>query len=201
MHGLVFHLLDSYGYAVLILLVGLESMGLPLPGETALLAAAAFASQGRLSIAWVAALAAASAIAGDNAGYWIGRKGGDPFLRRYTRKLHIRWSKVERVEKAFCGNAAKTVFLGRFVAFLRTFVGIVAGASGMAWPRFALWNAAGSLLWAALFSALGYFFGSHIAAFEHKFGWISLALGVAILAALFFFGRRWLHRRPRPEPA
>src|SRR2546425_596633 len=89
MHETLTNLLDSYGYVILFLLVGLESLGIPLPGETALVTAAAFAALGHLSIYTVIATAIAAAIIGDNGGYWIGRRGGIALVRRYGRILRL----------------------------------------------------------------------------------------------------------------
>src|SRR5712692_7751016 len=101
MHDAFTGLLHSYGYVVLFLLVGLESLGIPLPGETALVTAAAFAASGRMSIYLVVAVAAAASIIGDNGGYWIGRQGGLALVRRYGRYLHIEESKIGRAHDFF----------------------------------------------------------------------------------------------------
>ena len=119
-------LLQSYGYGVLFLFVGLESLGIPLPGETALVTAAAFAASGYLSIYGVIATAAVAGMAGDNGGYWIGRKGGLALIRRYGRALNIRDSRLDRARAFFERHGAKAVFLGRFVAILRTWTAIIA---------------------------------------------------------------------------
>src|SRR5438128_10458011 len=101
MHETLTNLLESYGYVVLFLLVGLESLGIPLPGESALVSAAAFAASGRLSLPSILFVAAAAAIMGDNGGYWIGRKGGPLILKRYGDVLHIDESKIGRARKFF----------------------------------------------------------------------------------------------------
>src|SRR3989440_11905243 len=99
MQGTVSGLVASYGYVVLFLLVGLESLGIPLPGETALVTAAAFAASGRLSIYRVVIIAAAAAILGDNGGYWIGRKGGLSLIRRVGRFLRVYETKLRRARE------------------------------------------------------------------------------------------------------
>src|SRR5262245_25875533 len=113
MHDTITNLLQSHGYVALFVLVALESAGIPLPGETALVAAAAFAASGHLSIYIVIATAAAGAIIGDNTGYWIGRKGGLPLVRRYGRFLHVDDSRLGQAQRFFEQHGAKTVFLGR----------------------------------------------------------------------------------------
>jgi membrane-associated protein len=135
----------NLGYPALVLLVMSESSGVPLPGETALITGAVLASQHRLQIALVIALAAAAAILGDNAGYLIGRKGGrwlllrpGPFARHRARVLEVG-------EPFFARHGSKAVFLGRWILGLRTWASWLAGASHMPWRSFALWNAAGGL--------------------------------------------------------
>src|SRR5438270_7995818 len=124
-------LLASYGYLALFVFVGVESLGIPLPGETALVTAAAFAATGHLSIYFVIATAAAAAIIGDNSGYWIGRKGGIRLVRRYGRILHVREKEMERAHTFFERHGAKAVFFGRFIALLRMWAPVLAGVSAM----------------------------------------------------------------------
>src|SRR6266700_2104197 len=108
-------------------LVALESLGIPLPGETALLSAAALAALGHLSIWAVVGTATAAAVIGDNAGYWIGRRWGVALLRRYGRVLHVDESHLARARGFFDRHGAKAVFLGRFIALLRTWAAVLAG--------------------------------------------------------------------------
>jgi membrane protein YqaA with SNARE-associated domain len=126
MHTTLTSVLDSYGYVILFLLVALESLGLPLPGETALVTAAAFAAAGHLSIAGVVATAAVAAMVGDHGGYWLGREGGLRFVRRYGRRLHLRETEIARAHAFFARHGAKTVFVGRFIALLRTWAAVLA---------------------------------------------------------------------------
>src|SRR5439155_24466189 len=110
------NLLESFGYVAVFLLVALESLGIPLPVESALVSAAAFSASGRLSLPWLLFVAAAAAIVGDNGGYWNGRKGGFLIIKRYGHVLHIDEAKIERARKFFERHGAKTVFIGRFIA-------------------------------------------------------------------------------------
>lgn len=182
MHGTIPGLIESFGYPVLFLLVGLESFGIPLPGETALVTAAAFAASGRLSIIGVIAAAAAGAILGDNGGYWVGRKGGLALVRRYGRVLHLNESHIDRARGFFERYGARAVFIGRFVALLRTWAAVLAGAAHMPYRTFTIYNALGGLVWAALFGGLGYAFGRNLPQLEHYVGQASLV--VVLLAAL-----------------
>src|SRR5438034_1709946 len=141
-------LVRDYGLFILFLLIAMESAGIPLPGETALVAAGVLASQGDMSIVAVIAVAAVAAIAGDNVGYWAGRLGG--------RALLERWSFLERhasrvlpwSERFFERHGGKTIFLARFIAVLRVTAAWLAGISKMHWWLFFLWNAAGGIVWA-----------------------------------------------------
>ena len=192
MHQTLTNFISSYGYIAVFLLVGLESLGIPLPGETALITAAAFAGSGRLSIYILVPVAAVAAILGDNCGYWIGRKGGLRLIRRYGRVLHVDEREIERARKFFEKYGAKTVFLGRFIALLRTWAAVLAGVACMRYPVFMFYNALGGVIWATLFGTLGYVFGRNLPKLEHYVGQASLAL--ALLAALvvaLFLAARW----------
>ncbi len=181
MHETIAGLIGSYGYAVLFLLVGLESLGIPLPGETALVTAAAGAALGHLSISAVIATAVAAAIIGDNGGYWIGRKGGIALVRRYGRVLHLNESHLARAHTFFERHGPKTVFIGRFIALLRTWAAVLAGVAHMPYRTFLLYNALGAVCWAVIVATLGYGFGRNLPHLEHYIGQASLA-GVLLVA-------------------
>jgi len=192
LHETIAGLIASYGYVVLFLLVGLESFGIPLPGETALITAAAFAALGHLSISTVIATAVAAAIIGDNGGYWIGREGGIALVRRYGRVLHLNESHLARAHSFFERHGAKTVFIGRFIALLRTWAAVLAGAAHMRYGTFMLYNALGAVCWAVIFGTLGYAFGRNLPQLEQYVGQASLA-GVLLVALVvgLALGWRW----------
>jgi membrane protein DedA with SNARE-associated domain/membrane-associated phospholipid phosphatase len=176
-------------------LVFLESLGVPLPGETALLTASALSATGRLAMAGVLLAAAAGAIAGDACGYWIGRLGGFRLLQRYGRLVRLDDGKLEHGRRFFQRHGGKTVFLGRFVALLRTTAALLAGVSCMPYVRFTLFNAAGGICWTLLVGTLGFIFGRNLPAVER---WIAQAgamavLLLALLVALPFAGG-WIVR-------
>src|SRR5260221_10439299 len=195
MQSWISSLLQSYGYGVLFLFVGLESLGIPLPGETALVTAAAFAASGYLSIYVVIATAAVAGMAGDNGGYWIGRKGGLALIRRYGRALTVRDSRLDRARAFFERHGAKAVFLGRFVAILRTWTAVIAGVGQMRYGTFMLFNALGSIAWASVFGTLGYVFGRNVPGLERYVGRTSLAV-VLLLAITISVALGW-HRFQR----
>src|SRR5260370_139914 len=186
-------LVASYGYVVLFFVVGLESLGLPLPGETALVRSAAWGALGRVSICAVGATAGVAAIVGDNGGYWMGREGGIALVRRFGRFLHLNESHLERAHRLFERHGAKTVFFGRFIALLRTWTAVLAGAARMPYTRFMLYNALGGVCWSVIFGTLGFVFGRNLPQLEHYIGQASLAgaLLVARVVGLVLLAR-WL---------
>ncbi|MDB4917477.1 MAG: hypothetical protein JWM95_5121 [Gemmatimonadetes bacterium] len=184
------HAVERYGYFAIALIVTLEGFGLPLPGETAVVSAAAFASRGSMSVVGVAIAAAVGALLGGSGGYWIGRIGGRPLLLRYQHLIHIDGKRIARAEAYFKRHGVKTVFFARFIALLRIFGSLFAGVAHMPFVTFTLVNLAGGVLWAATFSALGYSFGRNLPLLEDWLGEISLALSVMVVIAIVWFWRR-----------
>ncbi len=174
-------LITSYGYLALFALVAAESLGVPLPGETALITAGIYAGHThRLSPWLIFAVAAAAAIIGDNIGYWIGDKGGYRLARRYGPKVRLDERKLKIARYLFDRHGAKVVFFGRFVAVLRTYAAFLAGTSRMRWRKFLPANAAGGILWAAAYTLAAYLAGT---ALQQASGTINLILaGAAVLA-------------------
>lgn len=192
-------LVARYGYALLVVLIGLESFGIPLPGETALITAGALAARGHLNVFLVITAAAAGAIIGDNAGYWLGRKGGIALVRRFGRKVGLTETKLLRVRRFFEDHGPKTVFIGRFIALLRSWAAALAGVGEMPYGTFSLYNALGGIAWAAVFGTLGYVFGHNMRLLERYLGRVSLALVVLVVAGALVFLRR--HRRHDEQAA
>jgi membrane protein DedA with SNARE-associated domain len=193
--GLVHH----YGLIALFVVVMLESGGIPMPGETALVAAAIFASQGKLNIAQVIAVAAAAAIIGDNLGYWVGRTGGRKLLERVA--FLDRWTgrTLPWAERFFQRHGGKTIFLARFFSVLRVTAAWLAGISRMHWWTFFLWNAAGGIVWAALVGLVAYYVGHAAADAIDRYGlWAGVGL-VVLLAIAFGAVHLWKKRMLRAE--
>jgi len=190
-HGLT-HLLASYGYWAVLLAVAIESVGLPVPGETMLLAAAIYAgTTHHLSIPLVIAAAAAGAILGDNLGFLLGREGGYRLLHRYGRYIHLDERRLKLGHYLFQRHGGKVVFFGRYVAVLRTGAAFLAGTNRMAWDRFLFYNATGGVLWAAVYGLGGYVLGHNVHRFMGPLGAVTLALGVlAILVSLVVLRRQ-----------
>jgi membrane protein DedA with SNARE-associated domain len=182
-----FQIPPSAGYAGVALLVGAESAGVPVPGETSLVAAAVLASQGHLSLPIVIVVGAAAAIVGDNVGYLIGRNGGRRLLQHSARRRRL----LAQGEAFFDRHGPKAVFLGRWVPWLRITAAWLAGASRMRWPRFLLWNALGGAAWATSVGLAAYFLGKAASAVLGGVGLVLVALVVlGVIAAVFVRRRR-----------
>jgi membrane protein DedA with SNARE-associated domain len=185
---------QSWALVLLFLLVAVESSGIPLPGETALVACGVLASQEKLNIAAVIGVAAAAAIIGDNFGYWIGRKGGRALLLRWSIVARHAGKVLPRAERLFARHGGKTVFFGRFVAVLRITAAWMAGISHMTWWRFLVYNAAGGVLWATLVGLVAYFLGGAAADAIQTYG-LYAAGGIVVATVGVVLGVRWWERR------
>jgi undecaprenyl-diphosphatase len=186
----------SVGYPVLFLLIMAESAGVPVPGETALITAAALAGQGKLSIPLVIGVATVAAIIGDNLGYVLARRYGAGLLKRPGPFLAHRQRVLELGEPFFARHGARAVFLGRWISGLRTWAAWLAGVAGMGWKPFAFWNAAGGISWAITIGLIGYLIGQSTAGVFTIIGGVGLS--VTLLAAGIMVARS---RRPKvPAP-
>src|SRR6185437_11620378 len=194
LHESFLQLLRTYGYGLLFVVVALDSLGVPVPGETALVAAAALAARGHMKIAFVVAVAAAAAIIGDAGGYWIGRRGGIAFVRRFGKFLRMNDAKLAHVKRYFERHGAKTVFFGRFIALLRTWAALFAGVGEMPYGQFTLYNASGGIVWAIAFGIVGYLFGRNLEKLQNIVGDASWALALVVVVAI---AGLWIWRRRR----
>jgi membrane protein DedA with SNARE-associated domain len=204
------HDIATFGYWAVLVAVALESMGVPFPGETALLAGAIYAGvTGRLDIALVIVAGAVGAILGDNIGYSIGRIGGYPLLRRLTQVLRIEGKSLRYTQRFFARYGGSAVFFGRFFSVLRTYVALLAGVNRMPRRSFFFWNAAGGIVWALGYGLLGYLLGHNLPLLATVLrvigtgGVIALALFIAAVLAWWFVRRRRLLAHldePPPSP-
>ena len=184
-------LIQHYGYAGVAISLALESLGLPLPGESLMIAAALYAAAThKLNIFLLVPLAAAGAIAGDQIGYLIGRSVGFRLLAHWGRKIGLSDERLELGRYLFRTYGGPVVFAGRFVAVLRTFAALLAGANLMPWHTFLLWNGLGGVCWTALYGFGAYALGD---AAKSLSGPVGIAMGVAgamaLLAAVVFVKR------------
>ena len=193
-------LIQAYGLWVLFIVVMLESMGVPMPGETALVTTALYAgSTHQIDIISVVLVAAAGAIIGDNIGYLIGRSIQLRLLVRYGRYIRLDQPRLKVGQYLFRRHGGKIVFFGRFVAFLRTFAAVLAGANRMPWPHFLLMNALGGLCWASLFGGGAYLFGEQITRVAGPVSFLLLVVAIGLVAAGIVFFRR--HERELEQRA
>ena len=176
-------LITKYGYWAVAGVIGLESMGLPLPGEATLIAAGIYAgSSQHLNIGMVIAAASAGAILGDNLGFWIGRGIGFRLLLRYGGYVRLTESRIKVGQYLFQRHGGKIVFFGRFIPLLRVLAALLAGVNQMSWPRFLQFNIAGGILWATLYGLGAYYLGQGL---EHLTKRAALALtGVGVMALI-----------------
>jgi membrane protein DedA with SNARE-associated domain len=190
----VTHFIEDYGLVFLFGIVCLESAGAWLPGETALIAAAIYASNGHLSITGVIAVAAAGAIIGDNIGYWLGREGGRRLLYRYALLARFADRVMPPAERFFKRHGGKAVFFARFFGGVRVTGAWMAGITRMTWWRFLFWNAAGGIVWAIGVGLIA-FYGGHAAANVIEDYGLYGGIAVVVLVALALVGIHFLRRR------
>lgn len=181
------HLVSHLGAPALFATITLESLGAPVPGESAVIAAAAAAGRGELDIRAVAVAAFAGAVLGDNIGYLIGRRLGRRTVVRYGSRLGLTDAAFDRVERVTARWGALVVIAARFVVLLRQLNGIVAGTTGMAWPRFLAANALGAALWVGLWTTLAYRLGHEAGSFV-PWIWHHLSLVAAVLVPALIAG-------------
>ena len=192
------HLIKEYGYLIVALLVAAENLGLPLPGESALITAAAFAAHGHLWLPGVIAASTAGTIVGGSGGYWIGRAGGIRLVHRIGKFIGVGDAEIQRGHDFFAKHGSKTVFLARFVAILRIVVGILAGVSEMSFGQFTLYNALGGACWSIAIGLLAYTFGANLPLLHRLLGTGGL-IGAAVVLLAILVVLRLRRRRPAPS--
>lgn len=183
--------LASYGYLAVFVFVGIESLGIPFPGETMLLTASIYAgATGQLYIALVIASAAAGAIIGDNIGFGIGYWGGYRLLVRYGKYVRLDERKVKVGRYLFLKHGGKVVFFGRFVSILRTYAAFLAGTNRMPWWRFFVFNAAGGIVWSTLYGLGAYYLGHEIERLSKPVGIAFVVVALIVIVAVVIYIRR-----------
>jgi membrane protein DedA with SNARE-associated domain len=190
--------LDHYGYWAVLLLVMVEDFGIPVPGETILIAAAIFAGAGRLNIVAVGVIGFVAAILGDNIGFALGHFGGRALALRWGKYVGLTEERLVKAEFFFEKHGGKIIVVARFIEGLRQANGIIAGISGMHWRRFLIYNAIGAGLWVGTWVSIGYFAGNHIDTIYHYITnysyYVLIAVGVVVVALIV---RHIVRRRRR----
>lgn len=186
------HLIATYGYIAVFLIVALESAGLPLPGETTLIAAALVAASGHdLDIGGVILAATAGAMAGDNLGYLVGRKIGLPLLERHGGRIGLTGRRLKIGRYLFREYGGVIVVVGRFIALLRAITAVLAGANAMPWGRFLVFNGLGAAMWSAAVGLAAYGFGGAALHAPWPLRIASVVIAIGVLVA----GARWIRRQ------
>jgi undecaprenyl-diphosphatase len=166
-----------------------------MPGETIVVTGGILASFGVLDLPETLAAAVAGALAGDNAGYWLGRRLGRPWLEQHGRRIGVHVAMLARIDELFERHGGKAVLIGRFVGFLRAMAPFAAGSARMPYLTFALYNAAGATTWGIGFVLLGYFLGSSWHLVQHWLGGVGAVIGLIVLAAAVAWLKRGARRR------
>jgi membrane protein DedA with SNARE-associated domain len=190
--------LSHYGYWLVLALVMLEDFGIPVPGETVLIAAAIFAGHGQLNVVAVAVIGFVAAVTGDNIGFAIGHFGGRAVALRWGRYVFLTEERLTKAEYFFDRHGGKIIVVARFIEGLRQANGIIAGITGMHWRRFVIWNALGAALWVGTWVTVGYVAGNHINTIYHYLTVYSyyLLIAAAVLLTAYIVWR-FLRRRAR----
>ncbi len=185
-------IISQYGYLGVGGLLFLEDFGIPVPGETVLIAAAFYAGAGDLNIFLVALIGFIGAVLGDNVGFAIGEYGGHPLVLKYGKYVFLTPERLKRAEYFFNHHGGKVVTIARFIEGLRQLNGIIAGLSDMRWPRFIMFNMLGAALWVSFWASVGYFSGDHIQLFLHYQMYFSIA---AVTAAILYITYRIIKKQ------
>src|ERR687886_2017705 len=183
----VLSLIEHYGYLVVFFGVMLESTGVPLPGETILLASGLLAQRGHIDVGDAIVFGSLGAVVGDQIGYWVGREGGRPFVLRGGRYIFIPPERLGRAEAFFARHGGKAVFLARFFSGLRVFGALVAGTSRMHWRTFIFYNALGGAVWATAAVSVGYLLGGSLGLVERWTGRATTLLGGLLVLAIVLY--------------
>ncbi len=192
----ILSLIGQYGFLVVFLGVMLESVGIPFPGETILLAAGFLVHQGILSPVETIAFGILGSLVGNQLGYWVGRRGGRPFILRWGRYVGVTPERLKGAEWFFARHGGKAVFLSRFFPWLRAFAALVAGISGMHWRTFLFYNVLAGIVWATASVSIGYLFGGSLNLIEEWIGSASILVVVLLMLALaFYLVYRWVADR------
>lgn len=183
------HLVANYGYAAVVVVLALESFGIPIPGETVLIASGTYAGQTHKLSVWLIWLLAVVAVeVGSTLSFIVGVKGGYPLLRRYGRYIHMREPEIKVGMYVFDRWGAPVVGLGRFVAVLRTYAAFLAGTNRMRVAKFAVWNFAGAVVWCGIWSVLSYYVGNSLKhaskPVDYTVGAIAVVLVVVVIVVV-----------------
>ena len=189
--------LEHYGLWAIFFLVLVEDFGIPVPGETVIIAASIYAGSGRLNVVAVGLVAFFAAVFGDNIGYGIGRFGGRRLVDRWGKYVFLTPERLDKAEEFFDRQGAKIITIARFIEGLRQANGIIAGITKMHWLRFIAYNALGAALWVGTWVSIGYFAGQHINTIYSVITRYSLYVAIAAVVVIVGLIARHVVRRRR----
>ncbi len=208
LHVSISHFLDTFGYIAVFVFIGIESTGIPFPGETMLVAASVYAAQGcSLQEPWVIVACILGATTGDNLGFWVGRTGGRGLVTKYGKYVRVNEKHLDHAERYFRKYGGATVFFGRFLAILRAWAAFLAGVNRMNPWRFFLYNAGGAILWSTTFGLLGYELGKNLGKLQQVLttlgtvGVVIVGVLVAIIVGTIWYRTRQSHAAREREAA
>ena len=191
-------ILDRWGYLAIAGVIGVESFGVPAPGQTIMVAAAIYAGAGRMNIVAVAAISFVAAVLGDNVGYWIGVRGGRRVVDRFGKYIFITAERLDRAERFFARRGNRIVVAARFIDGLRQLNGVIAGITAMPWRTFLIYNAIGAALWVGWWTTVAYLLGNHLVEIiehVHRYQWWAIGIGVVAMATYVTLHVRHVRRR------
>ncbi|WP_229076112.1 DedA family protein [Actinoplanes sp. DH11] len=191
-------ILDRWGYLAIGGVIGVESFGVPAPGQTIMVAASIYAGAGRMNIWIVAIISFVAAVVGDNIGYWIGLRGGRKAVHRWGKYIFVTPERLERAEKFFARRGNRIIVVARFIDGLRQLNGVIAGITKMPWRTFLLYNAIGAAIWVGWWCTVAHLLGTHIVeimAHAHKYTWVAVVVVALAVGAYAFWHFRYLRRR------
>jgi membrane protein DedA with SNARE-associated domain len=192
-------LLDQYGYLAVAGLLVLENLGVPVPGETVLIAGSLYAGAGRLNIVAIGVLGVAASVAGSCAGYAIGRFGGRALVERFGKYVLLTSERLDKAEDFFDRRGGIIIVVARFIDGLRQAAGIIAGTTEMRFTRFLAWTTLGAVLWVATWASVGYLAGGHITVIYREVTRYSLYALIALALLVAGLILRYVLRRRRPS--
>ncbi|GAA2715800.1 DedA family protein [Actinoplanes palleronii] len=191
-------LLDRWGYLAIAAVIGVESFGVPAPGQTIMVAASIYSGTGRLNIYVVALISFIAAVVGDNIGYWIGLRGGRKVVDRFGKYIFVTPERLEKAEQFFARRGNRIIVVARFIDGLRQLNGVIAGITNMPWKTFLIYNAIGAALWVGWWTTVSYLLGSNLVMImehAHRYKWLAIGLGVAAVATYVTLHVRHIRRR------
>ncbi|MFC7529605.1 DedA family protein [Actinoplanes sp. GCM10030250] len=191
-------ILDRWGYLAIGGVIGVESFGVPAPGQTIMVAASIYAGAGRMNIYIVALVSFVTAVLGDNIGYWIGLRGGRKIVHRWGKYIFVTPERLEKAEKFFARRGNRIIVVARFIDGLRQLNGVIAGITRMPWKTFLIYNTIGAALWVGWWCTVAYLLGVHIVEIMghvHEYMWPVIGVVAVAIAIYVTLHVRHIRRR------